>query len=249
MIRRNFIAGAVSFAVLPARASEKIGKAEAIAGDRFRAGGDEEFHLTDILAPSAYDLHRDAQPFFGKAKAMLNDILADSALEIVDSGERNRWGARLVSARLVGDALTLQERLVAKGAARVAPATDDHEFIEQLLNAERIARQARAGLWRLRAYRVFDAADAEDAIGGFHLVEGTVQSAQAGRGRFYLNFGADYREDFTATAPSRRAKTWARAGLDLETLNGARIRVRGFVDRINGPSVELSHIKTIERLA
>ncbi len=247
MKRRIFLTGALSATVFPATASEEIDNAEAIAGDRFRAG-DEELHLTDIVAPSEYDLHRDAQPFFYEAKTALRDLLTGARLDVVDSGEQNRWGARLVSARLSGDALTLQERLVAAGAARVDPKTDDHNLIDRLLAFEREARRNRTGLWALRAYRVFDAASADGAIGGFHLVEGVVQSARGARGRVYLNFGADYREDFTASTPSRRARKWARAGTSLEALKDARIRVRGFVEEINGPSIEIGHIKAIERL-
>ncbi len=248
MNRRALLACAASMIVAPSKASATIDGAEAIAGDRFRVGGDD-FHLTDIIAPSAYDLHRDQQPFFNEAKTIAGEFLAGGPLEIADSGVRNRWGARLVSARRVGDTMTLQERLVAAGAARVEPTTDDHAFIDALLAAEKEARRTRAGLWALRAYRVFDAADAGGAIGGFHLVEGVVQSARGVRGRFYLNFGADYRDDFTATALSRRVRKWARAGLDLEMLEDVRIRVRGFVEEINGPSIELSHMKTIERPA
>lgn len=247
MNRRGFLAGSASLVVAPAFATPSSHTAKATAGDRFRVG-DEDYHLVDIIAPSAYDLHRETQPFFGKAKAILDDLIGGNPLDISDVGERNRWGARQVLAQRAGDSITLQERLVALGAARVAPTSDRHDAIDRLLDVEAGARAKRAGLWALRVYRVFDAANAGGAIGGFHLVEGVVQTAQAGRGRFYLNFGDDFREDFTATAPSRRARTWARAGLDLETLQGARIRVRGFVDSINGPSIELNHIKAIERL-
>lgn len=247
MNRRGFLAGSASLVAAPVNASQKLGNAKAIAGDRFRIGADE-YHLVDIIAPSEYDLHRDAQPFFSKARAILDALIADTALEIIDTGARNRWGARQVSARRVGDTSTLPERLVAKGAARVAPTSDDGDLIDRLLSAEKSARANAAGLWGLRAYQVVDAANAARAIGAYHLIEGEVKTARAVRSRFYLNFGEDYREDFTASVRSRRARTWARVGLDLETLQNVRVRVRGFVDRINGPSVELTHIKAIERL-
>ncbi len=247
MKRRAFLVGAATAFAASAKATETIINATAIAGDRFRADGDE-FHLADILAPSEYDLHRDAQPYFREATAILSDILGDRELEIIEEGARNRWGARAASARSMGDDLTLQERLVAAGAARVKPETDDHDLIDRLLAAERTARAGRKGLWALNVYRVFDATNANRAVGGFHLVEGVVTSTKGARGRYYLNFGADYREDFTATAPSRRARRWHAAGLDLDALEGARIRVRGFVEWINGPSIELDHVKAIERL-
>jgi len=248
MRRRAFLAGATVSLVPIARASEPIRNAIALAGDRFSMG-DEEYHLTDILAPSAFDLHRDTAPFFTEAKDVLQSLLSNNDVSIYDTGERNRWRVRIVSARIGVDGVTLQERLVAAGAARVNPKTDNHELIETLLSLEGTARANRTGLWALRAYCVFDAGDASGAIGGFNLVEGRVTTARAGRGRFYLNFGADYRTDFTATAPSRRARRWARDGVDLETFQDARLRVRGFVESINGPSIELGHVKAIEVLA
>lgn len=247
MNRRAVLLGAAATFAAPANAAEKIENATAIAGDRFRADGDE-FHLTDILAPSEYDLHRDAQPYFREAVAKLSGILDGHGLEINESGGRNRWRARQVSARRLGDDLTVQERLVEAGAARVKPTTDDHALIDRLLTAERSARDGRKGLWALSAYRIFDATNANRAVGGFHLVEGVVTSAKGAKGRYYLNFGADYREDFTATVPSRRARRWRAAGLGLDALQGARVRVRGFVEWINGPSIELGHVKEIERL-
>ena len=248
MNRRTIVMGGAAAAVVtPARAAEKVHKAIAIAGDRFRANGDE-FHLSDVLAPSEYDLHLDTQPYFREAKAKFSDILEGNAVEINESGEPDRWRARQVTARRAGDTHTLQERLVEAGAARVKPSTDDHSLIDRLLVAEQAARREKKGLWALHAYRIFDATNANRSVGGFNLVEGVVTSAKAGRGRYYLNFGDDYREDFTATAPSRRGRRWQAAGLDLEALEGARIRVRGFVEWINGPSIELGHVKALERL-
>ncbi len=247
MKRRAFLAGVGSLITTKSVASDIVEQATAISGDRFRAQG-KEFHLTDIIAPARYDLHRDAQPFFHGATEILQDILSAEHLSVTDTDETNRWGAQMVTAHGDGEPSTLQERLVAAGAARVKPVTDDHDLIDRLLSIEAIARHDRAGLWALNSYRVYEAVDARGAIGAFHLVEGRVTGARAGRGRFYLNFGDDYRKDFTATAPSRRARTWARNGVDLETLEGERLRVRGFVEPINGPSIELAHVKSIERL-
>lgn len=248
MKRRAFLAGAGALIASRSAASEIIEKATAISGDRFRVNG-EEYHLTDIMAPARYDLHRGAQPFYHEATEVLRDMLSAGSLSITATDATNRWGAQLVTAHGEGEPSTLQERLVTAGAARVKPMTDNHELIDRLLSLEETARSNLAGLWALNSYRVYEAGDATSAIGAFHLVEGRVTSARAGRGRFYINFGDDYREDFTATAPSRRARSWARAGVDLETLEGDPLRVRGFVESINGPSIELNHIKAIERLA
>lgn len=244
MISRRTVALSAAALVVARPAFSSTG-AQALAGDRFRLDT-QEYYLTDILAPSQYDLHREAEPFFAEAKAMLAKLLP-SELQLQKTDSVNRWGAQPASVN-IGDE-TLQEKLVAAGAARVAPVTDDYELIDRLLVVEGQARRSRAGLWRFSHYKVFDAAKAEGAIDGYNIIEGEVVEATDAKGRLYLNFGADFRTDFTTNARTRLSKRWAKDGLDLASLSGARLRVRGFVERINGPSIELTHPKQIERLS
>lgn len=247
MNRRAFLMGAVATAATPAR-GEEISNASALTGGRFMAGG-QEFHLADVLAPSAYALHADAEPYFAEARGVLRGLLGSGSINIEAAGEPTRWGARVVHARRAGDDLSIQERVVDAGAARVMPQTDDLALIDRLLAAETRARTARRGLWRLDAYKVFDAGTAEGAVGAFHLIEGTVLNAVSAGRRFYLNFGEDYKTDFTASAKAALYRRWAKTGFDLTTLSGARVRIRSFVDAINGPSVDLTHMRQVEVLA
>ncbi|MEO1253117.1 MAG: thermonuclease family protein [Pseudomonadota bacterium] len=244
------MAGAAAIAASRAVASETLTKIEALSGDRFRAGA-REFSLSDIAAPSPYDLRRAHEPYFKDAREVLETLIRDNAVTLLAEGGPDRWGVTPVVAKLAGDALTLQERVVAQGAARVDPQTDDHVLIDRLLHLEDEARKERRGLWRLDDYRVFDAANAWGAVDGFNLVEGRVEAAAERKGRVYLNFGADYREDFTVTATAGRARRWRAGGLDLLEIGalGARLRARGFVKPINGPSIELRHPKQLEALS
>ncbi|MHA7872364.1 MAG: thermonuclease family protein [Hyphococcus sp.] len=245
MRRREFLTGATAAAAWPLTGNA-ADQAVALSGDRFRFE-EQDYQLADIRAPSGYDLYRDSEPFFEEARAIFQRLLSETAVDIVDAGPPTRWGARVVRAALAGgDYAAL--RLISAGAARVAPKTEDVDVIDALLSAEVAARDARRGLWSLPAYRPFDAARAGRAIGGFHIVEGRVLRARGARGRFYLNFGEDYREDFTVTAPMRLYRRWRERGFDLAALEGARIRARGFVIPVNGPSIELAHQRQVERL-
>lgn len=247
MKRRVFLSGLSAAAFnFPARA-DWVDDATAIAGDRFMIGA-QEFHLTDIIAPSAYDLGRPSEPFFEEAKLQLTKLLGNTSLKITEVDSPNRWGAKRVSVQIAGHNKTLQEQLVEMGCARVAPHTDDLSFIERLLKVEKAARAQQRGLWALDAYRIVDATNARRATGAYNIIEGQVRSARLGRGRYYLNFGEDFRKDFTVTTASRTGRAWAKDGFDLLSLEGALIRVRGFTVWINGPSIELSHIKQIELL-
>lgn len=245
MRRRAFLAGVVAFGAAPSLAKSKIA---ALSGARFSMDG-KEYHLADILAPNPHALGADAEPYFAAARAAFQTMLRDGEIAIDRAIDKTRWGAAIVDARRAGDARTLQERVIEAGAARVAPQTDNLELIDRLLEAERAARDASRGLWRERAYRVFDAASARGAIGGFHLVEGQVRRAAMARDRFYLNFGDDFRTDFTASARRAIYRRWRDDGFDLEQLDGAHVRIRGYVRDINGPSIELEHKRQVETLA
>ncbi len=242
--RRLIVAGLAAAAATPS-AAKTVVNARALSGDRFRAGG-ADYQLADILAPSPHHLHRDAQPFYIQARNILADLIDERPLRIANAGAPNRWGEHPVQARLEGDERAIQERLVEAGAARVAPASEDHGLIDRLLAAEGAARDQKRGLWRLDAYSVVDAAAADRAVGAYHLIEGSVLRAALAKNRFYLNFGDDYRSDFTASAPSRLYRRWAKQGFDLAALSEARVRIRGFVERINGASIALAHRQQIE---
>jgi len=246
MRRRAFLAGAAAV-LAPSAKAELLKDAQAVAGDRFLVG-EEEYHLADIKAPSPYALQTQAQPYFEEARRSLARLLLRSSVTVSDAAAPTRWGARVVRAARVGEAQSLQHQLVKMGAARVAPQTDDLVFIDELLALESEARGARKGLWSSPSYQIFNAEKAEGSVDGYHLIEGEVARAGRAKSRFYLNFGEDIEEDFTASARSGLARRWAAKGLDLASLKGARLRIRGFVDDINGPSVDLTHMRQIEIL-
>ena len=68
------------------------------------------------------------------------------------------------------------------------------------------------------------------------------------RGRAYLNFGPDWKGDFTVSVEPRHRRLFDAEGIDIEALEDRRIRVRGWVESWNGPLIEVTHPKQIEVL-
>lgn len=209
--------------------------------------GDVEYVLADVMAPPLYVLDDQAPAYFAQSRSALQTLLSNG-VETHDALPPTRWGVKPVFATPYDADETLQETLVQLGAVRVAPQTENHDFIRLLLALEQEARAAGSGLWALENYRIFDAMNAFGAIGDYNLVEGPVLRAEKNGSRFYLNFGEDFRKDFTAGAASRLYARWLKNGVDLAAFEGAKIRVRGFVEAINGPSIDLKHPLQIERL-
>ncbi len=142
----------------------------------------------------------------------------------------------------------LQAQLIDAGLARVASHTDTRRCAAALLKREAAARTARRGFWANAFYRVRKPEELGPDIGTFQIVEGKILSARLGRERTYLNFGPDYRTDFTVTISARDMKRLAKEGIDPASWNGKTVRVRGWLALLNGPEIELTHAEQLELL-
>jgi micrococcal nuclease len=196
----------------------------------------------------------DPWPFVDAARDALAALAASQQVELAAAGRRlDRHGHLLAQVFVVtGESrLWLQEELIAKGLARVYSFADNRACVSELLAREAEARDKRLGVWRSSLYRVADALDLK-RLGrlthSYQLVEGTVMAVGEGGNRIYLNFAKDWRSDFTISIERKDAPDFAAAGIDLKSLAGKRLRVRGFLAWRNGPMIEASHPEQIEFL-
>ena len=119
-----------------------------------------------------------------------------------------------------------------------------------MLSLERAARQAGRGIWQLPYYAVRQAGDDRitQDIDSFQLVEGQIRKAARVGKYMYLNFGSDYRTDFTVSVAKRYWRKFDAAEVTPAKLQGKHIRVRGWLTKRNGPMIEATHPEQIELL-
>jgi endonuclease YncB( thermonuclease family) len=205
--------------------------------------------VAPLVAPS------DRTESAGRAAAAALDALAagDQVVLRRAESETDRYGRLLAYAYTLrdGDEFLLQRELVAEGLALVGgriaqPCAGD------LLDHEKVAREAKLGLWADPYYEVLDADSPKDALahrGRFALVEGKVASVRESGPAIYVNFGRRRIGDITVTILKRNERRFAAAGLDLRDLAGRRIRVRGWVEAHGGERawIEAERPEQIER--
>ncbi|RKQ89495.1 thermonuclease family protein [Maricaulis maris] len=200
------------------------------------------------------------------AQAWLADRLAGREVSLVYSGARRDRYDRALAQLVLADVAVpdgaasanvdvpeggdwLQYRLVEAGLARVMTHADNQAHATPLLAAEAAARAADRGLWADPDHRIRDThpdARAQD-VGTAQIIEGRVLDAvQLNSGRIYLNFGRDYRSDFTIRIDAGDAGAFEAAGLTPERLEGQRVRVRGWLIDENGPMIQLDHPARLE---
>jgi micrococcal nuclease len=158
---------------------------------------------------------------------------------------------RRLRAQIVVDSqLWLQREMLRGGWARVFISPDRHECSHELYAAEDEARQKRMGLWASDAFgvRTPDSLTWRD-LGTFQIVQGEVANASVRGSRAYLNFGRDWRRDFTVTIAPNDMTMFRSEGVDPESYAGKAVRVRGWIDRLNGFEIEAAAPQQIEVLS
>ncbi len=163
-----------------------------------------------------------------------------------DTGRANRMGHILAHVERKKDRLWAQGLLLENGLARARTTPSNPEMARQMYALERAAREAKKGMWEKGDIAVLTPDTAAGRTGNFEIVEGQVHSAAIVKNRIFLNFGADWKKDFTASISPESRRAFARTGADPLTWNEKNLRVRGWMREYNGPFIEIDHPEQIE---
>jgi len=175
--------------------------------------------------------------------------LVDGRVVTVRSSRVDRRG-RLVAHVVRDDGVWVQGALVEQGLARVT-AHDGDDVTAALLAREVMARHNKVGLWADPAFAVRAATDVvrlDQDKGSFQIVAGYVLGAARRDDVIFLNFGRDFRQDFTVTIPRDSWPHFAAAGVKPLSLNGRFVQIRGWITQSNGPAMEMTHPAAVEVL-
>ncbi len=212
--------------------------------------------LIGSLAPRApinVAAHAAWPPEMAAETALKSLVLGHEVAIHAHATGKDRFGRLLaqIYVKDSGDPIWVQGRLISEGHGRAYGLPGLSSCLEPLVARERAARLEERGLWKLSVYRPRDARETFELLrlrSTFQIVEGTVANVANIRGAIYLNFGTNWRTDFTVFVPSA-AVTLAFGSADaLMGLRGKKIRVRGWIKQRNGPQIEVTHRAEIESL-
>lgn len=248
------LAGVHAYALEPALDALEHGPkarvVEVVDGDTVVLDSGLEVRLVGIQAPKL-PLGRPGFPTWplaAEAKAAAAALCLGQAVTLAYGGrEIDRYG-RLLAQLHTADGTWVQGALLERGLARVYTFADNRARAAEMLALERRARDARRGIWANGFYAVRAASEpAHIPVGSFELVEGQVSEAAVVKGRGYLNYGPDRRTDFTVTVAAKSMRGFGGAA-GFEAYRGQTLRVRGWVERRDGPMIEATHPEQIEVL-
>ncbi|MEA1938890.1 MAG: thermonuclease family protein [Pseudomonadota bacterium] len=191
---------------------------------------------------------KESRPILAEAAHnALADLVAGRTVTVSVTGASPDRHGRILAHLIRDDGLWIQEQMLRDGWARVYSFADNRARLAEMLTIERNARKNKRGIWADDFYAI-RSAENPAPLDSFQLVEGIVLDAADVHERVYLNFGADWRTDFTATIAKSDRRVFDKAGIDPLALIGKRVRVRGWLYRYNGPALNLTHPEQIEVL-
>lgn len=254
MVRFLFYGLAALFAILagPALAQDRIAGERGEVVDITASGG------LIVVSDSGERLNvrfagirqpDESEALYREANDALTRLANEQRVDLSYEGEvrRDRYD-RAVASVALGNGDDLAAALVTEGWAMVYTTPEARGGAADMLTLEQAARDAGLGLWADPAYAVRSADPNTLALylDSVQIVEGRVISVGETRDRLYLNFGFDYRSDFTVSIDTGDADLFTDAGIDLTDMQDRILRVRGWLHRRNGPMIVIDHPERLE---
>lgn len=183
-------------------------------------------------------------PLAQEAKAVLEKWASGQRVCVIPLYKETDRHGRTVAQVYNAQGEWLQGMLVSRGLALVYAVEGDGHALQSLLAHEREAEISQRGIWASAAHRPLSAGNVDGSAGTFRLVEGRVESVAQWKGRYYLNFSADWKTDFTIVIEAQAAKRFGSG--QIEALSGKHVRARGWLFDYNGPAMELHMPQLLE---
>ncbi len=219
-----------------------------IDGETIVLESGEHVRLIGALAPRAFDSGDVALPWpiAAAAKAHLEQLVGGRVVQIARvAAAPDRYGRTLAHVFMSQDQATLwvQGEMLDAGLARAYGLPGAFTCGSELLAHERAAREANRGLWALATYAGKSAADAAKLMAArsrFEIVSGKVAAVARTKSAVYLNFGADYKSDFTVRIAKSVLSAFPEFARTLDEMKDKTVSVRGWIERRNGPMIDLT---------
>ena len=214
------------------------------------SGGSHRIRLSGIQAPKPALDHAstDLSALARTARETLETLILNQDVVLKFHDQRFDRHGRLVAHLYRDDGAWVQGDMLRRGMARVQTFPENSVLAAEMLELEQKARSEGSGIWGFPHYAVLSPEQTKRDVGSFQIVEGRVVKATRVKNHIYINFGDNWRTDFTVSVSTKKLPLFEDAGVELLKLTGENIRVRGWLEEYNGPMINVTHPQQIEIL-
>lgn len=247
-----FLIVLLAFGLAAAKAPEKptyIAINQVIDGDTAVLADGRTVRFLDINTPELAKDPLPAEPLAEDARTFTHKLLKGKNVRLEMGRKKTDRYGRTLAHLYLPDGTWVNGEIIKNGFGHIYTFSDNTQKFSELAPLEEHARKTQKGLWALPQFQVFAAADIsslEPFIGRFTLTQGVVRHAVRVKDRIYLNFGDNWRTDFSVEIRERDWKFFKRADVDpLTFYMGKKVIVRGVLKPVNGILVTATHPEEI----
>ncbi len=183
-------------------------------------------------------------PFSLEAKEFNRKLVEGKNIRIEFDIEKTDRYNRLLGYCFLDD-IFVNARLIEEGYGVLYTHPPNLKYVDLFIASQKEARRFRRGLWS--SLLTIDHTQANQYIGQIRRVEGRVVATYKSAKCLYLNFGQDYKNDFTVVIFNNALQAFRQKGIDpVSFYNQKRISVIGRIREYNGPEVIVNSPHEIE---
>jgi len=177
----------------------------------------------------------DPQPFSQEAKEYNRLLVENKYIRIEFDTEKTDRYKRLLGYCFI-DNIFVNAALVKEGFAVLYTRPPNLKYTNLFLSSQRQAQKDKKGLWG--AYETIDHSQANNYINQIRTVTGRVISTYKSKKCIFLNFGTNYKTDFTIVIFKRSFSHFYNQEIDpVEFYRGKFVEVSGRIREHNGPEI------------
>ncbi|MFZ5799777.1 MAG: thermonuclease family protein [Candidatus Omnitrophota bacterium] len=184
------------------------------------------------------------KPFAEAAKEFNRKMVEGKVVRLeFDIERKDKYRRLLVYCFLDGEMVNAQ--LLRNGLAMLYTQVPNIKYVDLLVKAQQEAREDGLNLWTPE--RIIPAEKAGEYIGELASVEGRVLKVKSTSSAVYLNFGRDYRTDFSVVIFKDDLRLFNERKIDLEKdYRNRLVRVSGLIKEYHGPEIIVRHPAQME---
>lgn len=222
-------------------------------GDTFVTTDNKKVRLLNINTPETAKKNKPSEPYANAAKNYLKKLIINKKVILKYDEEKKDKYKRHLAYVYLEDGTFINKKMIEEGLAHLYTFPKNVDRYEELLAAEKLARKKYRGIWESHPrWQVQDANSIKPVeyfrFGKYQTFKGTVKDVAKVGNKIFLNFGTNWRTDFSVEIHQKNFKYFTKAGItDIENYyKDKKMYIRGVLVPVNGALIKATHPQQLE---
>lgn len=222
-------------------------------GDTFTTTDGKKVRLLNINTPETAKKNSPSELFAIDAKKELIKLIDKKEVILKYDDEKKDKYKRHLAYVYLKDGTFVNSKMLESGYAHLYTFPNNVSKFEELKKSEEIAKSQNKGIWSDKRWEIQDANSTKKIskfrFGKYQTFEGEVLKSTSVKKKIFLNFGHNWRQDFSVEINKKNLKYFKKANInpEIDYINKT-VRIRGILRPVNGSLINVTHPQQIEVL-